>query len=100
MGQSQGGADVLYQPVGRFWTFQLIEGGWLLALAVALLAATAWLVRDRAGESPRRPIQWRVLWEVALARGAGRGGPGDLDVPGRCLVCIPGDVGGPAGPGQ
>jgi hypothetical protein len=34
-----------YQPVSRFWAFQLIEGGWLLALAVALLAGTVWLVR-------------------------------------------------------
>jgi len=36
-------ADVLhltewisYQPESRFWHFQLIEGGWLLALAVPL----------------------------------------------------------------
>jgi hypothetical protein len=49
VGQSQGGAQVLYQPASRFWTFQLIEGGWLLALVVALLAAIALLVRDRAG---------------------------------------------------
>jgi hypothetical protein len=38
----------LYQPVSRFWHFQLIEGGWLLALSLILLAATVWLVRDRA----------------------------------------------------
>ena len=37
-----------YQPVGRFWPFQWIEGGWLLALSVALIAATVWLVRRRA----------------------------------------------------
>jgi len=37
-----------YQPHGRFWPFQLIEGGWLLALSVLLLAATVWLVRRRA----------------------------------------------------
>src|SRR5262249_36683148 len=38
-----------YQPESRFWHFQLIEGGWLLALSVVLLAATIWLVRRRAG---------------------------------------------------
>jgi hypothetical protein len=32
------------QPDSRFWPFQLIEGGWLLALSVALIAATVWLV--------------------------------------------------------
>ena len=37
-----------YQPAGRFWTFQCIEGGWLLALSVLLIAATVWLVRRRA----------------------------------------------------
>jgi ABC-type transport system involved in multi-copper enzyme maturation permease subunit len=37
-----------YQPGSRFWSFQWIEGGWLLALAVLLIAATVWLVRRRA----------------------------------------------------
>ena len=37
-----------YQPVSRFWPFQWIESGWLLALSVLLIAATAWLVRRRA----------------------------------------------------
>jgi hypothetical protein len=37
-----------YQPAGRFWAFQWIEGGWLLALSVLLIAATVWLVRRRA----------------------------------------------------
>ena len=37
-----------YQPESRFWHFQLIEGGWLLALSLILLAATVWLVRRRA----------------------------------------------------
>jgi hypothetical protein len=32
----------------RFWPFQLIEGGWLLVVAVLLLAATVWFVRHRA----------------------------------------------------
>ena len=37
-----------YQPGSRFWPFQLIEGGWLLALSVLLIATTVWLVRRRA----------------------------------------------------
>ncbi len=37
-----------YQPADRFWPFQWIEGGWLLALSVLLIAATVWLVRRRA----------------------------------------------------
>jgi hypothetical protein len=37
-----------YQPISRFWTFQWIEGGWLLALSVLLIAVTVWLVRRRA----------------------------------------------------
>jgi hypothetical protein len=37
-----------YQPVGRYWHFQLIEGGWLLALSLILLAGTVWLVRAKA----------------------------------------------------
>jgi len=37
-----------YIPVSRFWPMQLIEAGWLLALAIALGAATVWLVRHRA----------------------------------------------------
>ena len=36
-----------YQPASRFWPFQWIEGGWLLALAVLLIAVTVWLVRRR-----------------------------------------------------
>jgi ABC-2 type transport system ATP-binding protein len=36
-----------YQPGSRFWPFQWIEGGWLLALSVLLIAATVWLVRHR-----------------------------------------------------
>ena len=40
--------EVIYQPDSRFWTFQWIEAGWLLALALLLLAATVWLVRRRA----------------------------------------------------
>ena len=37
-----------YQPASRFWPFQLIEGGWLLALSALLIAATIWLVHRRA----------------------------------------------------
>jgi hypothetical protein len=47
---SQHGYTLLttYQPDSRFWPFQWIEGGWLLALSVLLIAATVWLVRRRA----------------------------------------------------
>jgi hypothetical protein len=37
-----------YQPASRFWPFQWIEGGWLLALSALLIAVTVWLVRRRA----------------------------------------------------
>jgi hypothetical protein len=37
-----------YQPASRFWAFQWIEAGWLLALSVLLIGATVWLVRRRA----------------------------------------------------
>jgi len=37
-----------YQPASRFWPFQWIEGGWLLALSVLLIGTTVWLVRRRA----------------------------------------------------
>jgi hypothetical protein len=37
-----------YQPGSRFWPFQWIESGWLLALSALLIAATIWLVRRRA----------------------------------------------------
>jgi hypothetical protein len=36
-----------YQPAGRFWTFQLIEGSWLLALSLLLIAVTVWVVHRR-----------------------------------------------------
>ena len=36
------------QPGSRFWPFQWIEGGSLLALSVLLIAAIIWLVRRRA----------------------------------------------------
>lgn len=39
---------ISYQPASRFWTLQLIEAGWLLALSAALGLATVWLVRRRA----------------------------------------------------
>ena len=37
-----------YQPGSRFWPFQWIEGGWLLALSALLIAVTVWLVHRRA----------------------------------------------------
>ena len=37
-----------YQPASRFWPFQWIEGGWLLALSVLLIAGTVWLAGRRA----------------------------------------------------
>jgi ABC-type transport system involved in multi-copper enzyme maturation permease subunit len=37
-----------YQPASRFWPFQWIEAGWLLALSLLLIATTVWLVRRRA----------------------------------------------------
>jgi hypothetical protein len=37
-----------YIPVSRFWPMQLIEAGWLLVLAILLIAATVRLVRRRA----------------------------------------------------
>jgi hypothetical protein len=37
-----------YQPASRFWSFQWIEGGWLLALSLFLMTATVWLVYRRA----------------------------------------------------
>ena len=36
-----------YQSASHFWPFQWIEGGWLLALSVLLIAVTVWLVRRR-----------------------------------------------------
>jgi len=40
--------QTIYQPGSRFWPLQWIEGGWLLALTVVLIAVTVWLVRRRA----------------------------------------------------
>jgi ABC-2 family transporter protein len=37
-----------YQPASRFWTFQSIESGWLLALSALLIAGTVWVVQRRA----------------------------------------------------
>jgi hypothetical protein len=37
-----------YQPASQFWPFQWIEGGWLLALSLLLIATGIWLVRRRA----------------------------------------------------
>jgi hypothetical protein len=40
-------ANILYQPASRFWTFQAIETGLFVALAVGLLALAAWWVTRR-----------------------------------------------------
>jgi len=37
----------VYQPAERFWTFQAIETGIFLTLAVGLAAASIWWTRDR-----------------------------------------------------
>jgi len=37
-----------YEPASRFWAFQGVEGGWLLALSAALIALTVWLVHRHA----------------------------------------------------
>lgn len=39
---------ISYQPATRFWSFQLIEAGWLVALSASCIAVTVWLVRRRA----------------------------------------------------
>jgi ABC-2 family transporter protein len=36
---------VSYQPAGRFWSFQLLEAGLFVGLAVALVLVAIWLVR-------------------------------------------------------
>lgn len=40
-------STIVWQPADRFWVFQGIESAVLVALAVALLALTIWLVRRR-----------------------------------------------------
>ncbi len=37
-----------YQPASRFWPFQWIEGGWLLALSLLLIGAAVWLIHRHA----------------------------------------------------
>jgi hypothetical protein len=37
-----------YQPANRFWTFQAIETGWLLALSALLITTNVWIVKHRA----------------------------------------------------
>jgi ABC-type transport system involved in multi-copper enzyme maturation permease subunit len=37
-----------FVPSSRFWPMQFMEAGWLVVLAVALMAGTVWLVRRRA----------------------------------------------------
>jgi hypothetical protein len=45
---NQSGNTYLYQPVGRFWTFQFIEAGLFVLLTAAALGATIWLLHRRA----------------------------------------------------
>jgi hypothetical protein len=61
-----------YQPASRFWTFQWIEAGWLLALSVLLIATTVWLVHRRGNAKRRaRPDgSRRRLRRVAATAGA------------------------------
>ena len=42
------GHGITYQPADRFWTFQFIEAGIFVALTVAALGATIWLLHRRA----------------------------------------------------
>jgi hypothetical protein len=58
-----------YQPAGRHWHFQLIEGGWLLALSIVLAAATVWLIRHRATQH----CCWRSRSVCDVARGSPMG---------------------------
>lgn len=37
-----------YQPASRFWSFQWIEAGWLLALSLLIISLVVWLVHRRA----------------------------------------------------
>lgn len=37
-----------YHPDSRYWSFQWIEAGWLVAVTLVLLATSLWLVRRRA----------------------------------------------------
>jgi hypothetical protein len=39
----------VYQPASRFWPLQWIELGWLAVLSLLLVAATALIIRHRAG---------------------------------------------------
>jgi hypothetical protein len=40
---------ITYQPADRFWSFQFIEAGIFVALAVASLGTAIWLLHRRAG---------------------------------------------------
>jgi hypothetical protein len=60
-----------YQPASRFWTFQWIESGWLLALSLILIVTTVWLVGRRGGLKGRAHPRWRRrLRRAALTAGA------------------------------
>jgi hypothetical protein len=42
-------STIIWQPASRYWLFQGIESGALVALALLLLALTLWWVRRRLG---------------------------------------------------
>jgi hypothetical protein len=48
-GTTAGQRWISYQPASRFWTFQFIEAGLYVALAVLALGAAVWLLRRRTG---------------------------------------------------
>ena len=74
-----------YQPGSRFWPFQWIETGWLLALSVLLIAATVWLVRRRAALPARRHSPGGAAPHLARppARSASLRSPGQIRLSGR-----------------
>jgi hypothetical protein len=41
------GFGEFYQPLGRFWSFQLIESGIFVGLSLAVLAVAAWWILCR-----------------------------------------------------
>ena len=55
-----------YQPADRFWTFQLIEAGLIVAITAAALGATIWLLHRRAGVTASGR---RVVCSAARTRG-------------------------------
>ena len=67
---------VSYQSAGRFWTFQAVEGGAAVLIALLLAAATVWLVRRQAARPPsrHRATPGMPSWRHAEIRDHGRAG--------------------------